>query len=61
MHIEIFIKEQCINTVHYVAIDLTLFSFSLKVLKALMAITREYVSFAHFFLCLFLALLHASF
>ena len=32
-----FVKEQCISSVHSVAIYLTLFSFSLRVLQPLMA------------------------
>ena len=40
MNKEIFVKEKCINIVHSVAIYLTLFSFSLKVLQPLMATDR---------------------
>ena len=47
---EIFVKEQCINSVHSVAIYLTLFSFSLKVLQPLMATAGGNVSLAHFLL-----------
>ena len=54
MNMEIFVKEQCINSVHSVAIYLTLFSFSLKVLQPLMATAGGYISFAHFLLYLYI-------